>query len=143
MIDATMSQDSPLEIVLPTEFTQEHHDALLVYLVEARFLDTAVWRPFYFSIENNELLAQDGVLYYQVFATTDDVRYSASGENCGFWFGEFLDGVFDLMKERFAGVDDSRKHDAVSILVGGYRVGVITKTVENDMVWPGGNLWMS
>jgi hypothetical protein len=29
-----------------------------------------------------------------------------------------LDRCFDLMKERFAGVDVSRKHDEVSILVG-------------------------
>jgi hypothetical protein len=31
MIGATMSQDSPLEIVIPTGCTQEHHDALLAY----------------------------------------------------------------------------------------------------------------
>jgi hypothetical protein len=51
MIDATMSHDSPREIVIPTGFTQEHHDALLAYLIEARNLNTAVWRQLYKGID--------------------------------------------------------------------------------------------
>ena len=54
----------------------------------------------------------------QVFAAAVNIRHGASGENGRCWFGELLDGFFDSVEERFTGVDDSRKHDEVSILVG-------------------------
>jgi hypothetical protein len=64
------------------------------------------------------LLAKNSIFCDQVFAATRDIRRSTHGKNGRFWFGELLDSCFDLMKERFSGVDDSRKHDEVSILVG-------------------------
>ena len=63
------------------------------------------------------MLAQYGVLRDQVFAIGGDVRRNASSENARCWFGEFLDGFFDMMEEGLAGVEDSTKHDGVCILV--------------------------
>jgi hypothetical protein len=68
--------------------------------------------------ENNKLLAKDGVLCYQVFAAARDIRHSAVSQNGRFLFGEVLDGFFDVIEERFTGVDDGRKHDEASLLVG-------------------------
>jgi hypothetical protein len=46
-----MSQDSPLQFIIPSEFTQEHHDALVAYLTDNRGLNTAVWRQLYEGID--------------------------------------------------------------------------------------------
>jgi hypothetical protein len=76
------------------------------------------FRPFHLPFEHDELLAKDGIFYYQVFAILPDIRHIALGKNGRFRFSEVLDGFLDVIEERFTGVDDSRKHDEVSILVG-------------------------
>jgi hypothetical protein len=70
-------------------------------------------------IENNELLAKDGVLCHQVFAAASDIRYGVGNEDGRFWFGEILAGFFDMIEVGSASLDDSRKHDELNaILVG-------------------------
>lgn len=46
-----MSQDRPLEIKLSTDFTQDHHDALLAYLRVEQYMDTAVWRQLFKAVD--------------------------------------------------------------------------------------------
>lgn len=46
-----MTQDPPLQFIIPFEFTQEHHDALVAYLIDSRGLNTAVWRQLYEGID--------------------------------------------------------------------------------------------
>lgn len=46
-----MSQNSPLKFNIPTEFTQEHHDALMAYLIDDRFLKAVVWRQLFKGID--------------------------------------------------------------------------------------------
>jgi hypothetical protein len=76
------------------------------------------FRPFHLPFEHDELLAKNSVFCDQVFTAACDVGHGTRGKNGRFWFGELLESCFDLMEERFAGVDDSRKHDEVSSLVG-------------------------
>jgi hypothetical protein len=73
---------------------------------------------FYLPVEHDELLTQDGVFRYQIFAAARDIRRGTHSENGRYWFGELFDGFFDLMEERFSGSDKSRKYDELnSILV--------------------------
>lgn len=46
-----MSQDSTLSFVIPSEFNQEHHDALVAYLTDDRYLETAVWQQLFKGID--------------------------------------------------------------------------------------------
>ena len=55
MIGQIMSQEQSLEFVIPTEFNQVHHNALMAYLSDSRGLDTDVWRLVY---EGIDLLAE-------------------------------------------------------------------------------------
>ena len=51
MIGLAMSQEQSLQFVIPTEFNQAHHDALMAYLSDNRNLDTDVWRLVYKGID--------------------------------------------------------------------------------------------
>jgi hypothetical protein len=51
MISPTMSQNPSLRFVVPPEFTQEHHDALIAYLTDSRGLSTTVWRLVFDGID--------------------------------------------------------------------------------------------
>jgi hypothetical protein len=51
MIITAMSQESSLQTSIPAEFTQEHHDALMTYIIDSRNLNTAVWRQLYRGID--------------------------------------------------------------------------------------------
>lgn len=55
MIGQIMSQEQSLEFVIPTEFNQVHHNALMAYLSDSRGLNTDVWRLVY---EGIDLLAE-------------------------------------------------------------------------------------
>jgi len=46
-----MSQESSLQIIIPAEFTQDQHDALMTYITDSRSLNTAVWRQLYQGID--------------------------------------------------------------------------------------------
>ena len=46
-----MSQYPSLRFIFPANFTQEHYDALMAYLIDSRNLDTAVWRQVYKGID--------------------------------------------------------------------------------------------
>ena len=51
MISLTMSQAPYLQFVIPPEFTQAHHDALMAYLSDNRGLDKDDWRLVYVGID--------------------------------------------------------------------------------------------
>jgi len=51
MIDPAMSPEHSLQIIIPDEFTQEHQDALMAYLIDNRGLNTAVWQQLYKGID--------------------------------------------------------------------------------------------
>lgn len=50
MIGPIMNPEKPLQIILPSEFGQQHYDALIAYLVDSRKLTTAVWRYLFAGI---------------------------------------------------------------------------------------------
>jgi hypothetical protein len=63
MIGVMMSQPTPLEFILPSEFNQAHHDALITYLRDDRSLQTAVWRLLYQGInllKDAHVVTEDG-----------------------------------------------------------------------------------
>jgi hypothetical protein len=63
-------------------------------------------------------MAKNSLLRDLVLAAACDIRQGASGENSRCWFGEILDGIFDMVEKGFANIDDSRKHyELNSILV--------------------------
>ena len=67
-------------------------------------------------------------LSYGIILRVEHISYNSTYEVT------MLNEFFDVIEEGFAGVDDSRKHDEVSILVGWYWVNIIAKMVENDIV---------
>lgn len=46
-----MSPEQPLQITLPTEFEQVHHDALIAFLTDNRRLNSETWRHLYVGID--------------------------------------------------------------------------------------------
>ncbi len=51
MISLIMSQNPSLHFIIPSEYNQKHHDALIAYLTDNRSLNTAVWRHLYKGID--------------------------------------------------------------------------------------------
>ena len=46
-----MSPEKPLQIILPAEFEQVHHDALIAFLTDNRRLNSETWRHLYVGID--------------------------------------------------------------------------------------------
>lgn len=46
-----MSPEQSLQITIPPEFSQKHHDALMTYLSDSRNLNTAVWRHLFQGVD--------------------------------------------------------------------------------------------
>ena len=65
-----MSQDRPLEVKLPSNFTQDHHDALLSYLRAERQMYTADWRQLFKAVD---LLDKSQVITDEITRTFREV----------------------------------------------------------------------
>jgi hypothetical protein len=80
------------------------------------------------------LLPKNGVLDQKVLPVTGQIDDSTSSERDGGWFGPFHDCVFGVVEDRFAGIDDSRKHDDLYSILSDLRwSGIINESVAKDM----------
>lgn len=80
------------------------------------------------------MLPENGVFSEKVLPVAGQISNSTSSERNGGWFGPFLDGVFGAVEDRFAGVDDSRKHDDLYSILSDLRwSGIIDEWVAKDM----------
>jgi hypothetical protein len=80
------------------------------------------------------LRPKNGVLDEKVLPAAGQIGDGASRKCNGGWFGPFLDCVFGAVEDRFAGIDDSRKHDDLYSILSDLRwSGIIDESVAKDM----------